>query len=172
MAEEFSPQGIQFIFMYVREAHPGDRYPHHTSFEQKLSHARDFAAACKVKRPILVDSLDGDLHRRYGGLPNTSFVIGRDGRIIYRADWTDPRTIRIAAEQLVYEVQSRRAGARLSPYRMEWLPQRENDNAVFLKKLLEIPGERAIDEFIAAIERSAGPGAGAALRKADPRNRG
>src|SRR5688572_31164991 len=36
LAERFAPRGIQFLFIYVREAHPGEHYPHHTSSEQKL----------------------------------------------------------------------------------------------------------------------------------------
>ena len=135
--------------------------------EQKLRHARDFVRAYDVERTVLVDGLDGALHRRYGTLPNASFVIERGGRIVYRADWTDPRTIRMAVEQLVWEVDARRAGTRLTPYRVGWLPQRGNDPATFLRRLLDIPGERAIDEFIAAME---GRGGGAeVLRRSDPR---
>ena len=42
MAEEYAGRGVEFLFVYVREAHPGEYYPHHDSFERKLAHARAF----------------------------------------------------------------------------------------------------------------------------------
>ena len=41
MWEYFHWRGVQFFFIYTREIHPGERYPHHTSFEQKLAAARE-----------------------------------------------------------------------------------------------------------------------------------
>jgi hypothetical protein len=35
LAQELEPQKIVSIFVYTHEAHPGEYYPHHTSFEQK-----------------------------------------------------------------------------------------------------------------------------------------
>jgi hypothetical protein len=40
--EDFADR-VQFVSVYVREAHPGENYPHHTSEEQKMRHARDWA---------------------------------------------------------------------------------------------------------------------------------
>ncbi len=40
LAAEYAPRGYRFVFVYTREAHPGEHYPHHTSVEQKLAHAR------------------------------------------------------------------------------------------------------------------------------------
>jgi hypothetical protein len=59
MAREFGPKGVEFVFLYTREAHPGENYPAHKSFEQKLAHARTFRTELKVERPILVDDLTG-----------------------------------------------------------------------------------------------------------------
>ncbi len=47
MAEEYAGRGVQFLFVYVREAHPGEHYPHHDSFERKLAHARAFQRMCQ-----------------------------------------------------------------------------------------------------------------------------
>jgi len=93
MARAFAPKGINFLFLYTREAHPGENYPAHRSFEQKLSHARAFKAEFKIERPILVDDLVGTAHKLYGSLPNMTYLIGRSGRVLFRADWTDPPTI-------------------------------------------------------------------------------
>ena len=103
MAEEFSPQGVTFVFVYTREAHPSDRYLCHANMEQKLVDARDMVTRWQISRPMLVDDLEGTVHRAYGTLPNMSYIVNAGGTILYRASWTDPRSIRVALEQILYE---------------------------------------------------------------------
>ena len=64
---EYSPRGVQSVFLYIREAHPGEDLPHHDSFQRKLDHARKFREQFRVRRRILVDDLDGAGHRAFGG---------------------------------------------------------------------------------------------------------
>ena len=80
--------------LYVREVHPGQNYPTHDSFAQRLSHVADLRQLEGVERTILVDSLEGTMHRDYGALPNSTYIIGKDGFISYRADWTDPEQVK------------------------------------------------------------------------------
>ena len=49
-------------------------------------------------RAILIDSLDGDVHRLYSGLPNMSWVIDHAGRIAHKFSWTVADDIRSALE--------------------------------------------------------------------------
>lgn len=42
MHEEFGDR-VGFVTLYVREAHPGERYPQPETFEQKLEHARAYS---------------------------------------------------------------------------------------------------------------------------------
>ena len=42
LAIEYRDKGFDFVFVYTREAHPGELRPHHTRFEQKLDQARAF----------------------------------------------------------------------------------------------------------------------------------
>ncbi len=79
MAREYGPQGFDFLFVYTREAHPGERYGPHRSMEQKLTHARAFKERGQVERPILVDDLVGTGHKLYGALPNMSYIIAGRG---------------------------------------------------------------------------------------------
>ena len=72
MAKEFAPEGVQFIFLYVREAHPGDNKLHHSSLKQKLQHARDFVEMWKIDRPMYVDDFDGPIHRLAKAPPDRS----------------------------------------------------------------------------------------------------
>jgi hypothetical protein len=62
----------------------------HRSIEQKLSHARIFKEQFKIQRPILVDGLVGTGHKLYGMLPNMTYLIGRGGKVLFRAEWTEP----------------------------------------------------------------------------------
>ena len=75
------------------EAHPGENFPAHRSIEQKFSHATIFKEQFNIQRPILVDDLVGTGHKLYGVLPNMTYLIGRGGKVLFRADWTDPPTI-------------------------------------------------------------------------------
>jgi hypothetical protein len=50
--------------------------------------------------PILVDELDGSIHKKYGGMPNPTFLIDRSGQVAFRSTWTDPKKIAAALEAL------------------------------------------------------------------------
>ncbi len=104
MAKELADHDVQFLFMYTREAHPSDRYPRHTTLEQKIGVAQTMAERLDFERPMLVDDLDGTLHHAYGRLPNMTYTVNRGGTILYRAAWTDPRTIQVALDQVVFEL--------------------------------------------------------------------
>ncbi len=60
-----------------------------------------------IERSMLVDNLEGDVHRAYGTLPNMTYIMAAGGNIIYRAAWTDERTIRLALDQVPYERKAR-----------------------------------------------------------------
>jgi len=166
MAKEFAPDGIQFIFLYTREAHPGDNKLHHTSMEQKLQYARDFVEMWDIERPMYVDDLDGPVHHAYGTLPNMTWIINRAGHVVYKADWTDKLTVRAAVEQLVAERDLQQAGTRITPYNVYWQPNRENPVVEFVGGLYDVPGQRAVTEFIAAQRETNGEGAGVMVERA------
>ena len=63
-------QGFEFFTVYVREPHPGENYGPHKTLEQKLKAARECREQDGIQTPILVDGLDGAVHRCYGSLPN------------------------------------------------------------------------------------------------------
>lgn len=166
MAKEFADDGVQFIFLYAREAHPGDNKPHHSSMEQKLQYARDFVEMWSIDRPMYVDDLDGPVHKAYGMLPNMTWIINSAGQIVYKANWTDHRTVKMAVEQLIAERDLRRAKARITPYSIEWQPNRENPVVKFMGGLYDVSGERAVAEFIAAHRETNGEEAATMIQRA------
>ena len=91
---KYQLQGFQFFIVYCREAHPGENYPHHQTFAQKLAHAEKLRELEKIDEiPILIDDLAGTMHRAYGSLPNMVYLIDRDGIVVYKSDWSDAREL-------------------------------------------------------------------------------
>ena len=82
MADKYAAQKVGSIFLYTNEAHPGEYYPHHTSFEQKLKQAQALRDVLHVTRPILIDALDGACHLAYGSMPNMTWIMNRAGRAV------------------------------------------------------------------------------------------
>jgi peroxiredoxin len=99
--EEYSDGDVQFLFVYVREAHPGEDLPAHRSLEDKVQAAELFREEEEVEIPILVDKLDGKVHREYGGRPNSTYLIDKSGRVAFRAFWTRPSVIEDALQELL-----------------------------------------------------------------------
>ncbi len=164
MAEELAGENCAFVFVYTREAHPSERFPGHESLETKLDHARTMARELGFRRPILVDDLEGTTHHAFGRLPNMTYILNASGNVVYRAAWTDPRTIRGAVDQLLHERGERRARRRVTPYYLEWLPQRSNDDVRFVRDLFELGGSRPVEEYIEAMEQLEGLVATKAIR--------
>ena len=80
---------VHFLLLYIREAHPGKRTKAVTTLEKKMEHAASTHELYHEKREILVDALDGHAHQLYGGMPNMTYVIGTDGIVKFRANWTN-----------------------------------------------------------------------------------
>jgi hypothetical protein len=146
MAEQYAEQGVGSIFLYTHEAHPGEHYPHLTSMEQKFEHARALQDILGVKRPILVDALDGACHRAYGSMPNMTWIFNRAGSPVYKSDWTDANSVENAIEYFVDAQQRRKSGVRLAPFHVERLDFRDQDREAFYKGL-ERNGPKAVVEF-------------------------
>lgn len=152
MAREYEPHGFRFVFVYTREAHPGEHYGAHQSLEQKRAHAQAFQKRNQVARPILVDDLLGTGHTQYGELPNMTYVIGRSGRVLFRSDWTDPPTLEWFLKYLL-EIRTRRqAGERLAGFYAEFLGYRNVDPTTF-QQGLEVAGPQAVEDFARTMQR-------------------
>ena len=95
---------VEFFFVYTREAHPGDKLGAHRSYEEKVKAAELLRDAEAVEIPIIVDQINGNIHRKYGKLPNPTFIIDKSGRIAFRSLGTRGSVINAALDELL-EVQ-------------------------------------------------------------------
>jgi len=105
--KDYRTRGFEFFLVYTREAHPGEKVPAHSSLDEKIQNACRLRDEEKLTVPILVDSMDGAVHQLYGAsdLTNSTcprlHVIDKDGRVIFKATWTDARELRLVIEDLI-----------------------------------------------------------------------
>ena len=137
---------LSWVFVYTREAHPGEAVPAHDSFERKLAHARLLRDEAGITRPILVDDLEGTGHRPYGSLPNMTWVVDRGGIIAYKASWTVAANVESFVQRYLGARRERRPGAQLGPYRSEQLELRNLDRTAFVARL-ERNGPAAVEQW-------------------------
>jgi hypothetical protein len=148
--ENYRFKGFEFFIIYVREAHPGENFPHHTLFDQKVCHASRHRELDGAKIPILVDDFEGTTHKAYGLLPNMIYFIDRDGTIVYKSDWTDAHELEGMCESLVRlddmkvrQVPIIRKGV---SERLHWIPMDPKHR----ERIYRRSGEKAIEDYFNA----------------------
>jgi hypothetical protein len=113
--QRYRDQGFEFLTIYVREPHPGEHYGPHRTWEQKLKFARDCREQDRIHNPMLVDDLEGTVHRLYGLMPNMIYIIDKNGKIAYKAMWTDDEEIASVLANLMLADQLQSQGVRVKP---------------------------------------------------------
>jgi peroxiredoxin len=90
----------EFLVIAIREAHPGEITSQHTTLAQKRQAARCLAIEEGIRRRVLVDDLQGMVHRTYGGAWDPVYVIDPRGGVAFRRAWNDPGEVAQALEAL------------------------------------------------------------------------
>ena len=99
--EEFDDR-VDFVTLYVREAHPGERYPQPNTFEQKLEYARAYKERDHIPWFVAVDDLEGDLHRNLDPKPDAAYIVDADGNVAFRTvSSSNERVLREGLEAIV-----------------------------------------------------------------------
>jgi hypothetical protein len=87
---------VAFFVVYIREAHPEDGWvltdnrnagialADPATGEEREQVAGTCAVRLEMTMPVLVDGVDDEVARRYGGWPDRLYLIGRDGRIAFQ----------------------------------------------------------------------------------------
>jgi thiol-disulfide isomerase/thioredoxin len=114
---EFSGQ-IDFIMLYVREAHPGEHFTQSETIEDKLENARTLKQFYDIRWTVAVDNIDGDLHRALDPKPNAAFLMSNTGEILFRSLWAaDRQALRqaLAASAAGRELDTKQSQSLLGP---------------------------------------------------------
>ncbi len=84
----FGPH-VRFVMVAVREAHPGSVIRQPQTFEEKRRHAGRLRDLHGIPFEIAVDDADGTLHRALSPKPNSAYLLGKGGVILFRAHWAN-----------------------------------------------------------------------------------
>ena len=89
---------VAFFVVYIREAHPEDGWVLTGNREagielvdpagddERVAVAESCAVGLGIPMPVLVDGVDDEVGRAYGGWPDRLYLIGRDGRVAFRGE--------------------------------------------------------------------------------------
>ena len=144
--EEFRNEDVEVLFIYVREAHPGERIRAHRSFAEKTRAARLLRDEEKIQMPVVVDDVRGSIHRKYSGLPNPAFLIDKSGRVAYRCMWAQPEKLATAIHELL-EIQQQSGTEHALVNGGQDLTMPVTYGMLFAYRALERGGEQAIGDF-------------------------
>ena len=93
---EANKDEVDFRIVYIREAHPTDgrqgranrgsgiNVKSPTTLDERTEIAKICATELKISIPIIIDGLDDKVGADYGGWPDRIYVIGTDGKIVYK----------------------------------------------------------------------------------------
>jgi hypothetical protein len=150
LASQYANRAVRSVFIYTREAHPGESYRHHRSMDDKRRNARAFVEHSKLRRQVLLDDLEGTAHRAYGMLPNMTWIVGRGGMIHYKSAWTSEADVADALEG-VLDFQANRAKNQWVVFYSERSAWSRRDMAHF-KAGLERAGPQAVADYQRMLE--------------------
>src|SRR6202795_5207171 len=97
MAERYADR-IAFFVVYIKEAHPEDGWVLATnrreqiavedpsSDEERAGVAQSCALRLEIRMPVLIDGIDNEVARHYGGWPDRLYLIGKDGRVAFQGE--------------------------------------------------------------------------------------
>jgi alkylhydroperoxidase family enzyme len=88
---------IEFVSVYVREAHPTDGWrmsfndrsgvslPQPRNKSERTKVASECSTALKMTMPLLVDDVDDKVGNLYSGMPSRLYLIDTDGKVAYKS---------------------------------------------------------------------------------------
>jgi peroxiredoxin len=144
--DEFRGDDVEFLFIYVREAHPGEELSAHSSLSDKNHAARLLRDEEDLEMPVLIDDLRGSIHRKYSRLPNPAFLIDKAGRVAFRCMWTQPDLLGEAIEELL-ELQRERGVEHVVVNGGQDLSMPVSYGVLYSYRALERGGEEAMNDF-------------------------
>lgn len=93
---------MEFVDVFLRQAHPGEERPGYSTYAEKLEGARLYKREEALPWTLLVDDFAGTVHRAYSEeMADPVFLIDADGLISFYGMWTHVPTLHVAIEALL-----------------------------------------------------------------------
>lgn len=143
--DDFSDE-VEFLFVYVREAHPGEELGPHKKMHDKVAAAEMLRESEDIEMPMIVDDLNGKIHRKYGKAPNPTYLIDRGGRVAFRMLNTNPKVLGEAIEELL-ERQEERGVDHVVVHGGEYNGIPKASALLHTHRALKRGGKKSIDDF-------------------------
>ncbi|NOU46035.1 MAG: redoxin domain-containing protein [Bacteroidales bacterium] len=91
---------FNFLLLYVREAHPGKSIQAHSSMHEKCDLANRLNSEDKIEnRTIIIDDINGTVHKILGALPNMVFIIDTNRLVIFKDEWNNASDLQKAMHE-------------------------------------------------------------------------
>jgi hypothetical protein len=104
---DFSPRGVQFIYLYKALAHPElHGYVKPMTLKERLMHVSQAERTLGSEIRWLCDTMSNDLKRAIGNAPNSEYLLDPEGIILAKRGWNDPEALRTDLEELLGTVEN------------------------------------------------------------------
>lgn len=135
---------VAFALVYTREAHPGEHIGQPETLDEKTAHACLLTEVHDVDWPVLVDDLEGSVHRALDTKQNSVHIVDADGRLLFRALFAGKESVEKALESVAdgKPPRSSQFGGRLSG------PMK---SIGYIDETLSLAGPRASREVLVAM---------------------
>jgi len=94
---------VQFVDVFIRQAHPGPDVPAYRRIEQKMKDAQDYRRDEGIPWTVLVDDLPGTAHQVYGSMAAPTYLLDAEGRVSYYVMWTSAPSLHAAIDALLQQ---------------------------------------------------------------------
>tara|TARA_B110000014_G_C19979139_1_gene506995 strand:+ start:478 stop:831 length:354 start_codon:yes stop_codon:yes gene_type:complete len=106
--EKYRSKDVEFFVVYSKEPHAEEgkyfkNFTQHTTYEHKKEYASQLVKEHGMKVPVLIDDLDEAVVTAFGKMPNMTFVVDKEGKIAYKADWAEADRLEEVLDELLAE---------------------------------------------------------------------
>jgi glutathione peroxidase-family protein len=98
----YKKKGFEFLLIYTKEPHPGENVPQPTTMDERVKNAVRLKQEEKVNFPMLIDTPDNAVRSVYRGRANGTFIVNKDGVLVFRSSWTHGPEL----AQVLYDLQA------------------------------------------------------------------
>jgi hypothetical protein len=102
---------VTFIVLYQREAHPGQMnfkdISQPDTYDQRVHLANRTCSELQVATTIVIDDMEDSIRKKYGGLPNSTYIIAKGGVIVHKEPWAKPAGWYKILDKVLAEVENK-----------------------------------------------------------------